>query len=534
MRGDVTLARQVASHFKFAHYTSRIHKRISLAVTGMIPRSYQVEVMWPVVVSVLRREGRVIYIWLPRQSGKSQELAEVTTQLSIIIPIFFYKQYPHLQNGINVGVYAPAEETAKLFTDKVKDRLESPFYTDFLGVHADVNNSSNIKLSTGSSILTTTASPTAKCKEGPDLDLAIIEEAQAVNEGKIIKSIDPQLAARNGTMVYIFTASHEDKEHGMIYNTCIKEMENREKGLPPDPDFYVIDLQRCFDEPGTQDYRKFVLGRIRRYGIDHPAIQSQYFGNWDATEGDDFMTRKTLLKCKSGEWLDSCDELCVGSLDTAKTNDFSWMTIMRLRDRHIIFMRSWRGDDYVKQSVEIRLQAAKFRLAEFRSEDNPPGNVLNDFLEVETEMSDGTLIPAIETIVRLATSDFIRDESFTQMKLKTQNRGYTYPDSEREEIDLFEKQMCALVRRKVGQKTRVDHQNKRGDQYKSDAPDSLRLVLDAAEGYVEFDEKAEKNDSNSHSIKNESDSKKSSKNRSRLDLEPDDEVEYGLSAKKRW
>ena len=144
-------------------------------------------------------------------------------------------------------------------------------------------------------------------------------------------------------------------------------------------------------------------------------------------------------------------------------------------------------------------------------------------------MPDGTIIPGIENLVRLATSDSLRDESFTQMKLKTQNRGYTYPDVDREEITLFEKQMCALVRRKVGQKTRVDHQNKRGDQYKSDAPDSLRMVLDIAEGYVDFDGKDEDAD-----LKRESVSRTEKRSR-RITSDDMEDGDYGIKRKsKRW
>lgn len=538
MKTDMVVARELAAHYKMKEFTPSLFKRVALAVSGLIPRSYQVEVMWEVIRSVLLRQGKVIYIMMPRQSGKSQGLAETVTQLGVIIPIFFSELYPHMRNGFNVGIYAPSDDPAKLFTDKVKERLESFYYTGILGVHADINNSKWIKLSTGSNILTHTASPTSKCIEGPDLDLAVLEEAQSITEGKIIKSIDPQLAARNGTMVYIFTASHEEKEHGRVYYEVTDEMERRENGLPPNPDFHIIDLERCFSEPGTQDYRRFVLGRFKRYGIDHPAMQSQFFHVWDVTEGQDFMDKKTLRKCKSGPWLDSCEEPCVGGLDVAKSNDCTVMEVMRLRDRQIIYWEYWRGDDYVVQSIDIRLAASRFNFVEFRAENNPPGGVLNDFLEVDTELADGTVIPGIENLVRVNTLDTLRDQSFADMKLKTQNKQYSYPDVKKDEVDLFEKQMCALVRRKVGNKIRVDHQNKRGMQHKSDFPDSHRLTLDAADGFIDMGkpgevEEREDKKNNSHSLKKSGGSRKKTVGNREI-VDDDDNSAYGLKAKKRW
>lgn len=522
-RLDLRLQNEVARYYDLQEYTPTLFKRISLAVTGMIPRPYQMKFLWPIIQSVLNQEGRVFYVQLPRQTGKSQGISEAVTQLSTFIPLFFHQAYPQFANGLNSGIYGPSDETSKMLTDKIKDRVESAYYTDFLGVHADTNNSKHIRLSTRSHILTHTASPNAKFMEGPDLDLGIIEEAQAVDTTKIIKSIEPMLAARSGTLVHIFSPSHEDKEHGKVYYRILEELERRAKGLPPNPDFIIIPIEEVFRTAGTAQYRRHVLKKIREHGIEHPAIRSQYFCEWDPEEGDDYMDTKTLRKCKKGEWLEECREKCVGGLDIAKSNDDTVMEIMRLRDRQVIFWLQLKGDDYPAQSVKLRVAASRFNLIEFQAENTGPGHVLNDFLERDTELKDGRIIPQIQNLVRVNTTTDARDESFTQMKLKTQTRYYSYPDVKRREVDLFEKQMCALVSKKVGQKVRIDHRNKKGEQYKSDFPDAHRLTLDAAGQYA--DDYLEDSDNK----------RKESSGLTREDMrEIDDSEEYGLIQKKRW
>ena len=480
------LYNEIHQRYQFERFTVNLFKRFSLAKTGMIPRAYQIQAIVPIMLSVLKREGRVFFVQMPRQSGKSQGLSEGVSQLSAEIPLLFSSIYPGISKGINTGVYGPADETAKMFTDKVEMRVNSSFYSDFLGISADTNNSKHIKLSTGSHILTHTASPNAKFMEGPDLDLAVIEEAQAVVESKITKSIEPMLAARNGTMAYIFSASEEEKEHGYVYYQIKTELERRARGAKPNPNFIIISLEQVFSTPGTSDYRRFVMNKIKAKGIEHPSIRSQYFSEWDASVGSDFMDMKTLLRCRKGEWLEHSNEPCAAGLDAAKVNDSTVFGVMRLRDRHLIYILQIHGDDYPTQNLAIRLACYKFNIKELRSENNGPQGVLNDMLEKDVYLESGKMLPRLDILTRTNTSDDNRDESFVQMKLKTRAGYFTYPDIQRPEIDLLEKQLCALVKRKVGNKIRIDHQNKRGEQFKSDYPDMLRLCLETVEEHYSF------------------------------------------------
>lgn len=458
-------------------YTPKIFKRISVATTGMIPRKYQIRAFWPVIKSILNEEGQTFFIEAPRQCGKSQGIAEVVSQVSTIIPTFFPDKYPHLAEGFHCGVYAPKKPKADLLASKIKDRVNSFMYTEIMGIHSQVSNGNTFKLSNGSEMLTSTASPNATCLEGPTLHACIIEEAQGVKDFQILKSIRPQLAATNGTMVYVYTASDDPKEHGLVYRACMKEQERIKRGLPPDPRFRLIDLKDVFKTPGTQKYRKYVKAEIRRLGINHPTIQSQYFRKWDTETGLEYLTLEILDRCRKGKWQDSeLEHDCIVSLDVARVNDSTVLTIMRIDDRHILAWYEWIGDNYAVQSKEIKKILRRYKVVSGKAEvTGGYGQGLLDFLVTQQQEGD-VVYEAIDYIDGLNTSEGMRTQSFIDMKEAVRHKFFTYPEDVREERVKFELQMCSLIKKKKGNAIRIDHPSTVDGR--SDYPDGCRLILD--------------------------------------------------------
>jgi hypothetical protein len=536
---SLRIQQMIQNRYSFNAYTVQLHKRFALAKTGMIPRNYQIRAFFPVINSVLNRSGHSFIIEMPRQSGKSQELAETVTQLCGEIPFLFGHTFPFISNGINVGVFGPSDETSKLFTDKLSARTSSIFYNDILGISTDEKNKKHIRLSTGSHILSQTANLNAKFKEGADLDLAIVEEAQSVPELYITKVIEPMLAARNGTIVHICSAAYEEKEHGFVYYKIKEEIRRRQQGLKPDPYITIIDLEEIFNTPGTADYRRYVLKQIKKKGRDHPAIRAAFFNEWDIEQGEDYMTEEILRTCRKGPWIDSTDEPVLIVIDVAKVNDSTVIEVGRIRDRHTCFFLEMKGDDYAKQNEVIHsVITDQFPNHKDIRVDTTGNKVLADFLERPVTVA-GHLYDGLD-ITSLTISEESRAESFMNMKLKTRRKYYTYPDVDRKEVEMFEKQTCSLKRVKKGNITRVDHQQKKGEQYHSDYPDAHRLLLDMYEEYASETDYLSKPDVIKVSDSADTDKVKgpiakgmTEKMKHRIAKEQMEDLKYGVKFKKR-
>jgi hypothetical protein len=491
-------ARALADMFSFEQgYTPNIYKRVALAATQQLPRDYQIEMIWPIFMSVIHRRGQRFFIKQPRQSGKSTEIAEMVSQLCGIAPLYLADQFPYLRKGINVANFAPEKDKAEILTDKMEERLTSWLYNDVLGVVANTNNSRHFKLNTGSEIITGTASDTAKCPEGNSLDLCNIDEAHAVSNMRIKKSIRPQLAARNGTMVYIFTASEDIREHGYVYMACKREDERREKGLTPSPFFREKTLEEIFASHGIQEYRRYVLSEIEDLGIDDESIQSQYFGDWDPEIPEEFMNMKILKRCRKGPLISESDDPCIVGIDVARGGgDSTIVEVIRIKDRHVLNWLEIPGDDFIQQDIAIKLFLLNYNVLVGRADNTGLGAGLIDNLEANTILPDGRVLTGLNYLVRHNITGDERELSFMSMKRKTRDRWYSYPDLGDKDFgkklqQKFEVQICGLIRKKVGQKVRIDHPNKRG--YRSDYADSHRLALDQLEEIV--DEEMEKEES---------------------------------------
>lgn len=474
-------ARRLAMQFKVDEYTTDMFKRIAYASTQLMPRNYQVESFWPIIRSILYEEGKTFYIWWPRQSGKSTGISEVISQLAGIIPLFFADKFPHLSKGLNVGVFAPTDDKAMLLSDKMKERLTSWVYRDVFGILADVNNHKHFKLNIGSHIFTGTASKNAKCVEGNTLHVCIIDEAQQVSDFRIKKSIRPQLASTNGTMIYVFTASEEEAEHGLVYIKCMTEDERRDKGLKPDPNFIVVTLNDIYSHPGTQKYRKWVNKEIADFGRGDESIQSQFFGVWNPLGSDVFMSMKVLRRCKRGKLSETCDEMCVAAIDPAEVLDATVVGVARIRDKQIIAFLELEGDNYPEQDILIREFLEGFNIVQARGDNTGPGRVLFQYLQKKKKLPDGKEYSGLKYLIPVNTTSDYRDESFRNMKRQIRKKFIRYPIDDSPLILNFELQITGLVKRKVGNKIRVDHPNKRGKQYRSDYADVTRLLIECLE-----------------------------------------------------
>lgn len=471
-------------------------------------RQYQVNALWPVIYSVLNKQHKTFYEQWPRQSGKSSGVGTLGAELAAVIPTLFYKTYPDLSNGVRVGIYGPRRDKAQKLRDKIETVLSSEFYKDVLGIRFETKNSNIIKLSNGSSIISATASDQAKCVEQPSLHLIITEETQALSRTRVVKSLAPMLSSTAGTMVHIGTASNEPKEHGFFYDIMKKYDEELRVHHRKIPGVFKLTLNEVFNTPGTETYRKTVLSDIKKYGIDSPEIQSQYFGVWDFDVGKNWIREDWLTKCRSDEYkfLTMTNayyfEAVIG-IDVAKVNDSTVVTILErpktwseidsTGQKHTYYrpprIRHWleiHGDNYPRQAKIIRRYLSHFKnLLAGKVDTRGPGHALFDML-VEKDPDEKIPLQTYPFLERDEPSEMEISQEWNQLKMMILARQIQYPQTNCPERVEFEREMIELIKKKMADgRVRIDHPAT--EFGKKDFCDSLRLAIKALQTIDELD-----------------------------------------------
>jgi len=258
-----------------------------------------------------------------RQSGKSTTL--------IMTILYLLDRYP----GFKVGVFAPKEEQAKGIIFKgIRDNAET---SDYYAKKIVRSSQTHLELSNGSLIKAQAASPTSKIM-GQDLDLVILDEAQDIEDDKIRRDILPMLAARNGLMVMIGTAS-------------TKKCYLYESLRSPVYETFKISLpEACAQNP---KYAEHVEQARMERGDDDVLFRTQYMGEWVLEKGM-FIEKEDLEKCESSDIMVEPDseEPRFAGLDPACREDRSVLTIMDQKG-NIVKWLSFEGDEYPVQFAII-------------------------------------------------------------------------------------------------------------------------------------------------------------------------------------
>ena len=175
---------------------------------------YQKHFSDALIKAVVLNEGIEIAAIFSRQSGKTTTIVHTVEYL-----IYIYKMV--LNRGIRIGIFAPQKEQAKTDFDRLKDAFEilrvagkpislkeanattlkpeTPLNENYKGAVLSIDQNNEIY-----------AYPLSKTShpESKTLDLIIIEEAQDVDDHRMINSVFPMGAATNATRVFIGTAGY--------------------------------------------------------------------------------------------------------------------------------------------------------------------------------------------------------------------------------------------------------------------------------------------------------------------------------------
>lgn len=356
---------------------------------------YQVELTYRIVESLLLHDGEVVTALMSRQMGKSESVGAIAAAIAVIFPYLARKfpkdwkfnltdengSYRGYSFGIKIGIYAPKQEQSGMLFDRVKKAYSTDTGKKVLkelGLSFDVRNGNTCRLSNGSTVLCESASEQSKI-EGATHHLLIAEESQEISDLKMRKSLHPMVAATQGTIVKIGTAT----TYVCDFYNAIKANERMELVTGQRNHFYFPwEIGARFNSL----YRNYIEKEKARIGEESDEFQTSYAGKWIFERGM-FLTQEllfnTVVAQVTGIWSTTYDFLprglhncsIVAGIDWGSSSDSTVVTLMAVDwsnpfesgvsfandesgtytyyNKHVIGWVEFLGDNYEYQFNEI-------------------------------------------------------------------------------------------------------------------------------------------------------------------------------------
>jgi hypothetical protein len=223
----------------------------SAAVLRRPLRHYQLRAARAIWRSIALRQGRTFTVMMARQMGKNELSAHVEA----------YLLYLHAASG---GTLVKAAPTFRPQLINSKARLEAllarlPAVGPFRGRYGYI-------LELGAASIHFLSADEESNVMGATASLLLeIDEAQDVSEDKYLRDFRPMGATANVTTVLYGTAWSNDT---LLAHQCALNLRD-------DPDAH-IEFPWTVLADLNPSYREFVQSEIRRLGVDHPIIKTQY------------------------------------------------------------------------------------------------------------------------------------------------------------------------------------------------------------------------------------------------------------------
>ena len=313
-------------------------------LTGIPLYSYQEEIAYRIIYSVITFEGSVLTVLLSRQSGKSETMAFVIDTLTVLLPALA-KIIPDLEqfsNGFRVGLFAPQSDQVVTTYSRAMTRLTSANAEMVLSdpdLLVSLESEVRLNLSNGSFLAGQVASKQSKI-ESKTYDLIIIEEAQDTDNFLVTKSIEPMLTATGGTLVKVGTTG-VTKNH-FWYE--IQANRNHDRKIPDKRlrnhfEYAYKEIISARRHQFEIDHKKFhlnyeadILRKKERWGEDSQAFKLAYALVWDLESGMLISDKEfnTLLNRKLGFQEPSTGDYVVAGLDIGKAPAETVLTIAKV------------------------------------------------------------------------------------------------------------------------------------------------------------------------------------------------------------
>lgn len=327
-----------------AHFITGKIMDFGKVLTGIPLYSYQEEIAYRIIYSVITFEGSVLTVLLSRQSGKSETMAFVIDTLTVLLPALA-KIIPDLEqfsNGFRVGLFAPQSDQVVTTYSRAMTRLTSANAEMVLSdpdLLVSLESEVRLNLSNGSFLAGQVASKQSKI-ESKTYDLIIIEEAQDTDDFLVTKSIEPMLTATGGTLVKVGTTG-VTKNH-FWYE--IQANRNHDRKIPDKRlrnhfEYAYKEIISARRHQFEIDHKKFhlnyeadILRKKERWGEDSQAFKLAYALVWDLESGMLISDKEfnTLLNRKLGFQESSTGDHVVAGLDIGKAPAETVLTIAKV------------------------------------------------------------------------------------------------------------------------------------------------------------------------------------------------------------
>lgn len=327
-----------------AHFITGKIMDFGKVLTGIPLYSYQEEIAYRIIYSVITFEGSVLTVILSRQSGKSETMAFVIDTLTVLLPALA-KIIPDLEqfsNGFRVGLFAPQSDQVVTTYSRAMTRLTSANAEMVLSdpdLLVSLESEVRLNLSNGSFLAGQVASKQSKI-ESKTYDLIIIEEAQDTDDFLVTKSIEPMLTATGGTLVKVGTTG-VTKNH-FWYE--IQANRNHDRKIPDKRlrnhfEYAYKEIISARRHQFEIDHKKFhlnyeadILRKKERWGEDSQAFKLAYALVWDLESGMLISDKEfnTLLNRKLGFQEPSTGDYVVAGLDIGKAPAETVLTIAKV------------------------------------------------------------------------------------------------------------------------------------------------------------------------------------------------------------
>lgn len=327
-----------------AHFITGKIMDFGKVLTGIPLYSYQEEIAYRIIYSVITFEGSVLTVLLSRQSGKSETMAFVIDTLTVLLPALA-KIIPDLEqfsNGFRVGLFAPQSDQVVTTYSRAMTRLTSANAEMVLSdpdLLVSLESEVRLNLSNGSFLAGQVASKQSKI-ESKTYDLIIIEEAQDTDDFLVTKSIEPMLTATGGTLVKVGTTG-VTKNH-FWYE--IQANRNHDRKIPDKRlrnhfEYAYKEIISARRHQFEIDHKKFhlnyeadILRKKERWGENSQAFKLAYALVWDLESGMLISDKEfnTLLNRKLGFQEPSTGDYVVAGLDIGKAPAETVLTIAKV------------------------------------------------------------------------------------------------------------------------------------------------------------------------------------------------------------
>lgn len=327
-----------------AHFITGKIMDFGKVLTGIPLYSYQEEIAYRIIYSVITFEGSVLTVLLSRQSGKSETMAFVIDTLTVLLPALA-KIIPDLEqfsNGFRIGLFAPQSDQVVTTYSRAMTRLTSANAEMVLSdpdLLVSLESEVRLNLSNGSFLAGQVASKQSKI-ESKTYDLIIIEEAQDTDDFLVTKSIEPMLTATGGTLVKVGTTG-VTKNH-FWYE--IQANRNHDRKIPDKRlrnhfEYAYKEIISARRHQFEIDHKKFhlnyeadILRKKERWGEDSQAFKLAYALVWDLESGMLISDKEfnTLLNRKLGFQEPSTGDYVVAGLDIGKAPAETVLTIAKV------------------------------------------------------------------------------------------------------------------------------------------------------------------------------------------------------------